>query len=95
MNLLEGGDREPAYRALNPQGLVPALADDSRLLTQSLAICEYLEETHPQPPLLPADPAGRARVRALDRPSPTGPARVSRPVERSAWSGSSAGRARH
>ena len=65
VNLLEGGDREPSYRALNPQGLVPALADDSRLLTQSLAICEYLEETHPQPPLLPPDPPGRARVRAM------------------------------
>ncbi len=51
---------------LNPQGLVPALVtDDGNVLTQSLAIIEYLDETHREPPLLPADPAGRARVRAL------------------------------
>lgn len=54
------------YLALNPQGLVPALVlDDGRVLTQSLAICEWLEETCPQPPLLPADPLGRQRVRSL------------------------------
>lgn len=62
----DGGEQHrPQYRALNPQGLVPALVDGSRVLTQSLAIIEYLEERHPEPPLLPADAAGRARVRAL------------------------------
>ena len=54
------------YAALNPQRLVPALELESGdVLTQSLAICEYLDETHPQPPLLPKDPMGRARVRTL------------------------------
>lgn len=57
----------PSYRAVNPQGLVPALVDGDTVLTQSLAIVEYLEETHPRPPLLPPDPAGRARVRALSQ----------------------------
>lgn len=61
-----GGDQlTPAYRQLNPQALVPLLEDAGRLLTQSLAIIEYLEEVHPQPALLPKDPAARARVRAL------------------------------
>jgi maleylacetoacetate isomerase len=55
----------PDYLALNPTGLVPALEDDGQILIQSLAIIEYLDETHPEPPLLPRDPAGRARVRAL------------------------------
>ena len=56
----------PDYVALNPQKLVPALVlDDGAVLTQSLAIIEYLEETQPEPPLLPKDPVGRARVRAL------------------------------
>lgn len=57
----------PAYKAVHPQGLVPALQTDGAdgLLIQSPAIIEWLEERHPQPPLLPADPAGRARVRAL------------------------------
>ena len=54
-----------AYRALNPQQLVPTLEDKGALLTQSLAIIEYLEELHPQPPLLPRDPVARARVRAI------------------------------
>jgi maleylacetoacetate isomerase len=53
------------FRALNPQGLIPVLIDGQRTLTQSLAILEYLEETHPQPPLLPRDPGARAEVRAL------------------------------
>jgi len=53
------------YLALNPQGLVPTLDDDGELLTQSLAIIEYIEETHPQPPLLPGHPAARARVRSI------------------------------
>jgi maleylpyruvate isomerase len=55
----------PAYRAVNPQGLVPALADGGQTLIQSLAIIEYLDEVYPEPPLLPKDPPGRARVRAL------------------------------
>ncbi len=65
--LKEGGQQFGAdYKAMNPAALVPVLQDDDgRVLTQSLAIIEYLEETRPQPPLLPADPAGRARVRAL------------------------------
>ena len=53
------------FRALNPHGLIPVLVDGERTLTQSLAILEYLEETHPQPPLLPRDPAARAAVRGL------------------------------
>ena len=53
------------YRALNPQGLVPTLDTGDGLLIQSPAILEWLEERYPQPPLLPADPKGRARVRAL------------------------------
>jgi maleylacetoacetate isomerase len=65
-HLRKGEQRAPDYAALNPQMLVPALVLDSgEVLTQSLAILEYLEETHPQPPLLPEDPVGRARVRAL------------------------------
>jgi len=64
--LKDGGQqRKDAYRAINPSALVPALQDDTRILTQSLAIIEYLDETHPQVPLLPADAAGRARVRSL------------------------------
>jgi maleylacetoacetate isomerase/maleylpyruvate isomerase len=54
-----------AYRAVNPQGLVPTLVDGERRLNQSLAIIEYLDETRPEPRLLPADPPGRARVRSL------------------------------
>lgn len=64
--LRDGGEqRMPAYLEINPQGLVPALQVDGIVLTQSLAIIEYLEETHPAPPLLPPDPASRARVRSL------------------------------
>lgn len=66
VHLARGEQRKPAYSAVNPQSLVPALVlDDGHVLTQSLAIIEYLDETHPQPPLLPKDPHGRARVRAL------------------------------
>jgi maleylacetoacetate isomerase len=66
VHLRKGNQRAEEYLALNPQGLVPALAlDDGSVLRQSLAIIEYLEETHPQPPLLPADPVARARVRAI------------------------------
>lgn len=62
----EGGQqKKPEFLALNPQGLVPALEDDGQVLTQSLAIIEYLDETRPNPPLLPADPLGRAQVRAI------------------------------
>jgi maleylpyruvate isomerase len=55
----------PEFLALNPEGLVPVLIDGDRTLTQSLAIIEYLDETHPQPPLLPRAAADRAQVRAL------------------------------
>ncbi|MGE5737949.1 MAG: maleylacetoacetate isomerase, partial [Betaproteobacteria bacterium] len=66
VHLRMGNQRAQDYLALNPQGLVPALAlDDGHVLTQSLAIIEYLDETHPAPPLLPAEPAARARVRAI------------------------------
>jgi len=65
VHLAKGEHLQPAYRAVNPQGLVPALQVDGALLAQSIAIMEYLEETHPQPRLLPADPLGRARVRSL------------------------------
>ena len=66
VHLRMGNQRAQDYLALNPQGLVPALAlDDGHVLTQSLAIIEYLDETHREPPLLPADPVQRARVRAI------------------------------
>lgn len=65
VHLRRGEQRRPDYLSLNPQGLVPALVDDGRVVTQSLAIVEYLDETHPEPPLLPGDPASRARVREL------------------------------
>jgi len=57
--------RRPEFLELNPEGLVPVLVDGRTTVTQSLAIIEYLEETHPEPPLLPAAPAERAQVRAL------------------------------
>jgi maleylacetoacetate isomerase len=61
-----GDQYVPAYKAINPQSVVPSvLVDDGPPLTQSLAIIEYLEEVHPEPALLPADPRGRARVRSL------------------------------
>ncbi|RAH36555.1 MULTISPECIES: maleylacetoacetate isomerase [unclassified Halomonas] len=66
VDLVAGEQRGEGYLADNPQGLVPTLVtDDGLRLTQSLAICEYLEEVHPEPALLPGDPAERARVRAL------------------------------
>ncbi|HEY7787702.1 MAG TPA: maleylacetoacetate isomerase [Casimicrobiaceae bacterium] len=66
VHLRMGSQRAQDYLALNPQGLVPALALDERhVLTQSLAIIEYLDETHRDPPLLPSDPVARARVRAI------------------------------
>jgi maleylacetoacetate isomerase len=63
----EGGiNRKPEFRAINPLMRVPTLRLDSgELLTQSLAIIEYLDETHPEPPLLPRDPVRRAQVRAM------------------------------
>jgi maleylacetoacetate isomerase len=62
----DGGEQHAEdYRRLNPQGLVPTLAHGDKVLTQSLAICEYLEEVFPEPALLPADPAQRALARAL------------------------------
>ncbi len=66
VHLRRGDQARPDYRRINPQGLVPVLeTDDGRRLIQSLAIIEYLDERHPEPPLLPADPAAKARVRAL------------------------------
>jgi maleylacetoacetate isomerase len=65
VDLMKGQQRIPDFRAVNPQMLIPALVDDDRTLFQSLAILEYLDETHPQPPLLPSAPADRARVRGL------------------------------
>ena len=66
IDLLKGKQNTDEYRAVNPQGVVPALViDDGPPLFQSMAILEYLDETHPQPPLLPRDARGRARVRGL------------------------------
>ncbi|MRX48995.1 maleylacetoacetate isomerase [Paracoccus sp. S-4012] len=63
--LREAAQRAPGYLALNPQGLVPALETEGEVLTQSLAIIEWLDETHPAPPLLPAGAIARAHVRAF------------------------------
>ncbi|HXE27343.1 MAG TPA: maleylacetoacetate isomerase [Stellaceae bacterium] len=66
IHLRKGDQRSAAYLGLNPQGLVPALVlEDGAVLTQSLSIIDYLEETRPNPALLPSDPVGRARVRSL------------------------------
>jgi maleylpyruvate isomerase len=65
VHLRKGEQRAPEYRKHNPQGLLPTLEVDGHELTQSLAIIEYLDETHPAPPLLPKDPADRAFVRAV------------------------------
>src|SRR4029453_8321075 len=65
-HLRKGEQRDPAYLALNPQGLVPTLIDDAgHTLTQSLAIIEWVEKPHPEPALLPSDALQRARVRAF------------------------------
>lgn len=67
VHLLKDGGQQNAddYRRMNPTGLVPTLVDGDLAIGQSIAIIEYLEETHPEPPLLPADAAGRARVRSI------------------------------
>src|SRR5512144_1381680 len=67
IHLRRGGGEQfgASYKAINPQALVPALDESGRILTQSLAIMEYLEERYPKPPLLPADPADRAAVRSM------------------------------
>jgi maleylacetoacetate isomerase len=65
VHLRKGEQRAAEYLGLNPQGLVPTLVDGKTVLTQSLAIIEYLDETHPAPPLLPREAADRAWVRAI------------------------------
>lgn len=65
VHLVKGGQLDPAFRALNPQGLIPVLEVDGAALTQSLAIIEWLEERHPVPPLLPGDATMRAHIRAF------------------------------
>jgi maleylacetoacetate isomerase len=66
INLIKGEQREAAYKAVNPQGLTPALdLGGGQVLTQSLAILEWLDETHPQPAILPEAPLDRQRVRAM------------------------------
>jgi maleylpyruvate isomerase len=67
VHLRRGGGEQlrPEYRSINPQALVPALEDGGRIITQSLAIIEYLEERYPEPPVLPADPADKALVRSM------------------------------
>ncbi len=65
-HLRKGEQYAPSYLAINPQGLVPTLEGDAgAIITQSLAIIEWLDETHPEPPLLPKDPLRRAKVRAF------------------------------
>ena len=67
VHLVRGGGEhnDGAYQAMNPQGLIPLLVDGEARIAQSLAIIEYLEDIHPQPPLLPRMPVARARVRSL------------------------------
>ena len=65
VHLARGEHCQPAYAAINPQALVPTFEDNGMRLVQSLAIIEYLDETHPIPPLLPRDALGRARVRSI------------------------------
>jgi maleylpyruvate isomerase len=67
IHLRRGGGEQlsTAYKMINPQALVPALEDNGRILTQSLAIIEYLEEKYPKPPILPPDPADKAIVRSM------------------------------
>jgi len=65
VHLLKNEQLQPPYADMAPSRLVPVLQDGDALLTQSLAIIEYIDETHPQPPLLPGTPIDRARIRAL------------------------------
>jgi maleylacetoacetate isomerase/maleylpyruvate isomerase len=66
VHLVKGEQKQAAYAAVSPSLLVPTLeTDGGERLSQSMAIIEYLDETHPEPPLLPSDPVGRAHVRAL------------------------------
>ena len=67
IHLRRGGGEQlkPAYKAINPQALLPALEDEGQIFSQSLAIIEYLEERYPKPPLLPSDAAERAVVRSM------------------------------
>jgi maleylacetoacetate isomerase len=65
INLASGAHRQPEYGEVNPQQLVPVLVEGDERQYQSLAIIDYLEETHPHPPLLPRDPLERSRVRSL------------------------------
>ncbi|MGH8670383.1 MAG: maleylacetoacetate isomerase [Burkholderiales bacterium] len=68
VHLRKGQQQEATYGAVNPQALLPTLElDDGRRLAQSMAIIEYLDETHPQPPLMPKEPLARARVRSLSQ----------------------------
>ncbi|MFD2741505.1 maleylacetoacetate isomerase [Sulfitobacter aestuarii] len=67
LSLLKGEQASEAHLALNPSGLVPTLVAPEGALPQSLAILEWLDETHPEPPILPSDPWGRARVRSLSQ----------------------------
>ena len=67
VHLVKGEQTSESYAAVSATRLVPLLRDGEHVLTQSMAIIEYLDETHPQPALLPADAAGRARVRALSQ----------------------------
>ena len=67
LDLRKGAHRSPDYARVNPAQAVPALVDGSHTLAQSMAILEYLDETHPRPPLLPAAPLERARVRAISQ----------------------------
>ena len=68
INLMKGEQRDAKFRAVNPMMAIPALVDgDGPVLFESLAIIEYLDETHPNPPLLPRDARGRARVRGLSQ----------------------------
>lgn len=65
VSLVHGAQNDPAYKAMNPQGLVPMLEIDGHRLTQSLSIMVYLDQVYPDPPLMPRDPADGAHVRAM------------------------------
>src|SRR5208282_5197825 len=76
VNLIKGHQHHPVYRTVNPMMALPALIDgDGPILFESLAIIEYLDETHPDPPLLPKDPRGRRGCAASPRSSPAIPTR--------------------